>query len=188
METSLFINETWSPIKGYEDAYEVSTFGQIRSISRVDNRNKLYEGKVLKLRREKQGYLRVGLYKNGKSKVFLVHRLVAEAFIPNKSHKKYVNHKDANKENNRVENLEWCTASENTLHAHSLGLMPQDYKHSEMSIIGVSVNNEYESYYFKSVAEASRYGFNATRIYNWLCKKVKTPKDFVWYKADELHK
>ena len=70
----------------------------------------------------KRGYLRLGLRGNGERKWFAVHRLVAQAFLPNPDNKPYVNHIDGDKTNNRVENLEWCSQSENMLHAFRTGL------------------------------------------------------------------
>lgn len=86
-------------IKDYEN-YEVTTTGEVINTK---------TGKVLKGQKDKDGYLKVQLCKNGKVKIFLIHRLVAQAFIPNPDNLPCVNHKDENKTNNTVENLEWCT-------------------------------------------------------------------------------
>ena len=98
--------EEWRDIKGYEGAYQVSSYGRIRSFKN----NKV---KVLKAQYHYKGYLFVTLLKNGTSKKYKVHRLVAQAFIPNPNNYPQVNHKDEVKDNNVVENLEWCTASYN---------------------------------------------------------------------------
>ena len=98
--------EEWRDIKGYEGAYQVSSYGRIRSFKN----NKV---KVLKAQHHYKGYLFVTLLKNGISKKYKVHRLVAQAFIPNPNNYPQVNHKDEVKDNNVVENLEWCTASYN---------------------------------------------------------------------------
>lgn len=89
--------EIWMKINGYSN-YEISTLGRVR--------NK--KGKYLKPEETEKGYLRVDLYKNGKIKHHKVHRLVASAFIPNNKNLPQINHKDENKKNNRVGNLEWC--------------------------------------------------------------------------------
>lgn len=123
--------ELYRPIKGYEGLYEVSNHGNVRSLSRMTKGRwgsmKTSPGRQLKLNKHQLGYLRVDLSKDGKSKHNLAHRLVAEAFIPNPDNKKAVNHIDGDKENNRVENLEWCTYKENTQHALANGLLKWQY-------------------------------------------------------------
>lgn len=105
--------EIWRPIPGF-DNYEASTFGKIRSLKR--------EGAlILKQRFNTSGYLRINLIINKKHTATLVHRLVALAFLPNHDNKPQVNHKDSNRANNKLSNLEWCTPSENIQHAHNNG-------------------------------------------------------------------
>ena len=96
------MKEIWKEIKDYEGLYQVSNLGRVKSST-----------KILKNRLSKRGYYIVTLYKNGKSTTKWVHRLVAEAFIPNPDNLPQVNHKDEDKLNNRVDNLEWCTAKYN---------------------------------------------------------------------------
>jgi hypothetical protein len=96
------MNEEWKPIENYEDLYWVSNFGNVKS----KRKNK-------KLSINLDGYYVVNLSKNGKSKIFNVHRLVAKAFISNPNNLPQVNHKDENKLNNNVDNLEWCDSNYN---------------------------------------------------------------------------
>lgn len=116
--------ETWRDVVGYEGLYQVSDTGRVRSIDRMTtgNRNRLIKGKVLRQWSNGFGYLIVALSKNGADKTLRVHRLVAQAFIDNPSEKPYINHKDGNPKNNRVDNLEWCTQAENVKHAYDTGL------------------------------------------------------------------
>lgn len=122
--------EIWKPIKGYEDAYEVSNLGNVRSIDRYyEQRNKkcekylhIYKGKVLKQFKSNAGYMRVQLSYKYKSSPKTVHKLVAEAFLDNPNNYSCVNHIDGNKENNCVDNLEWCTYSHNNREAIRMGL------------------------------------------------------------------
>lgn len=93
------MQEIWKPIKGYEGLYEVSSLGNVKSLRR---------NVFLKPGRKESGYLIVSLYKHNSGKNFYVHRLVAEAFIPNPDNLPIINHKDEVKTNNCVDNLEWC--------------------------------------------------------------------------------
>ena len=104
------LTEEWRTVGGFEKLYEVSNFGRVRSLPRNTT-----SGKILKLTKCR-GYEYAHLHKNGKSSYPRVHRLVAEAFIPNPGNKPQVNHINGNCYDNRPLNLEWCTCSEN--HAH----------------------------------------------------------------------
>lgn len=118
-------DEIWKPVLGFEGSYEVSNIGGVRSLPRKVNgrwgnlRNT--PGKALKLDTTKNGYRRTQLCAEGKAQAVYVHRLVAEAFLLNDLNKPCVNHIDLDKSNNTVENLEWCTYSENTKHAFDNG-------------------------------------------------------------------
>ena len=107
----------WKDIKGYEGYYQVSNTGFIRSVDRwitYKNGSKHFlKGEPLKGRPDRDGYLIIGLAKEGKQRYIGIHRLVAEAFIPNPNNLPQVNHKDENKTNNSVWNLEWCTSKYN---------------------------------------------------------------------------
>lgn len=120
--------EIWKDVKNYEGKYQVSNKGSVKSLTRqVTNSQgtvQTYPGKLLKpdvLTTTFSNYQRVTLSKSNKTSRHSVHRLVAEAFIPNTDNKPYVNHLDNNAENNAVGNLEWCTHSENMLHAQKQG-------------------------------------------------------------------
>lgn len=123
--------EVWKPIIGYEGCYEVSNFGNVRSLPRTVNatwkngKKGFYQvdGKILtpkECTRNKKGYqtyLQVCLSVNGVHKYAMIHRLVAEAFLPKQKGRDVVNHKDGDKHNNNVSNLEWVTHQENARHS-----------------------------------------------------------------------
>lgn len=111
----------WRPVVGYEGFYEVSDTGRIRAVDRIVN-GRRYQSREVKVQKLRTGYSSVRLYKAGIGKTFTVHRMVAKAFIPNTKNKLCVNHKDGNKNNNVVSNLEWLTHEENNKHAHANGL------------------------------------------------------------------
>lgn len=110
------ICEEWRPVKGWEGYYEVSNTGKVRSLDRQMH-NYIKKGRVLKPHDNGHSYLNVGLHApNKKDKHAYIHILVATAFIPNPDNLREVNHKDFNKQNNCVENLEWVSGRENKLH------------------------------------------------------------------------
>lgn len=114
------MEEIWKDIEGYEGIYMVSNLGRIKSLPRSCPGLNANKEIILKQSEDKNGYLLVGLHKNGKSKTVRVSRIVAKAFIPNPNEYPEVNHKDENHQNNRVDNLEWCTTQYNLTYGHRL--------------------------------------------------------------------
>ena len=105
--------EIWKDIPNYENKYQVSSLGNVKNIK---------HGNLLSERLTDRGYNTAVLYLNSKPKTFKVHRLVALTFIENTENKLFVNHKDGNKLNNKIDNLEWVTHKENIRHAFDIGL------------------------------------------------------------------
>ena len=166
-------NEIWKDIKGYEGLYQVSNLGRVKS----ERKNRL-----LKPRLQKNGYLRVNLYdKNSKRSTKSVHRLVAKAFISNPNNLEFVNHKDENKTNNVVSNLEWCTAKYNSnygtkLERQSKALL-EKYKNDHSFGKHRPVRDLVTGEVFNSVKEAAqRYGISTTHVRYVSQGKIKNTK------------
>lgn len=120
------MKEIWKDVMGYEGFYQISNLGRVKSLQRGhfvnDKRGRFYpriqKEIILRNLTNSVGYVQVNLHKNGKCKIHSNHRLVATHFLPNLENKKQVNHKNGIKSDSRLENLEWCTASENGLHGY----------------------------------------------------------------------
>lgn len=110
-------NEVWKDIPDYEGIYQVSNKGRIKSLARIVGNCKRKD-KIIVPKDNGSGYYKVNLYKNGKHKNHYVHKLVASVFINNENNKPCINHKDYNRKNNNVENLEWVTYKENNNYSY----------------------------------------------------------------------
>lgn len=123
------MNEIWKDIRGFEGIYQVSNKGRVRSLDRIIHQPgkfggdtiHIYPGKLLVLGRNPRGYLHIDLHYKQRIERHSVHRLVALHFLPLVEGKPFINHLDSNPENNTVENLEWCTQSENIQYAYDTG-------------------------------------------------------------------
>ena len=156
-------NETWLPVAGYENLYEVSSLGRVRS---------LVSGRVMRPAKNRYGYLKVNLYKNGKHKTHTVHRLVATAFLENPLNLPQVNHKNERKDDNRVENLEWCDARYNCTYGSLADRVREVYQYD---LDGAPVAC------YPSVMEAERQtGVNSGAITLCANRKRKTQGGYQW--------
>lgn len=195
------MEEIWKDIVGYEGLYQVSNLGRVKSLDHFRNtglnRGYLQKGKILKPSMDMyRNYLRVQLSKKGKVVSIRIHRLVAQAFIPNPKNKPQVNHIDGNKLNNCVDNLEWVTIRENIQHAYDTGLAmvseETKKKISETSlnrncieIIQYDKNGKFITKW-KSAHEIQReLGLNNANIIQ-VCKGTrKTAGGYIWRYANE---
>ena len=163
--------EIWKPIAGYEGLYEVSNLGRVKSLERYEIARKgvvrKRKGRILKSASDKDGYLKVTLSKEHKLKTIGVHRLVAEAFIPNPENKNTVNHKDENKNNNVVENLEWSTNGENNNHGSRNKKISEAMMNNQKisrPVVAISKKTHQKTIY-PSISEATRQtGLQHSRI------------------------
>lgn len=124
------MKEEWRPVVGYEGIYEVSNTGKVRSCDRIDASGFHRKGRMMKLNFGINGYVRANIWspKEKRQRTLEVHRLVAEAFIPNPNKLPQVNHIDENKANNNVGNLEWVTMKQNNMHGTRLARQGITYK------------------------------------------------------------
>lgn len=142
--------EIWKDIKNYEGLYQVSNFGRVRSVYHEDSRGHHVKGRMLTGVLSGQGYFRVNLYRDGNMEHKLNHRLVASAFIPNPNEYPQINHRDENKENNRADNLEWCSA----LYNNTYGTRTERAEKSKERPIYV-VSSSGHHYFFESARKAA---------------------------------
>lgn len=150
------MEEIWIDIEGFEGLYQVSNLGRVRSLDRLDGANRRLTGKILKGGKHNGGYLRVTLCKNSVVYAKSIHRLVAEAFIPNPENKPQVNHIDEDKTNNTVSNLEWMTSKENINHGtHNERVSKAIIKLRSIPIIATNIKTG-ESTEFYSGKECAR--------------------------------
>ena len=153
-------SEVWKDVAGYEGLYQVSNKGNVYSVERINSQRRKWGGYTLKLSIDKIGYPRVNLYKDGRNKNVTVHRLVANAFLPNPNNYPEINHQDEDKTNNNVENLEWCTRKYNINH----GTRTKRMANTNNNPVKCVHEETGEEIYLKSMAEGALYGFNPKRI------------------------
>ncbi len=163
--------ETWMDIQGYKGLYTVSSLGRIRSLGRTITRKNgspmTFPVKILRQRPTPQGYQIVHLYKSGTRRAHSVHRLVAILFVSNWDQKEQVNHIDGDKLNNRAENLEWVTSSENQKHAFDSGLLKNPIMKGEVnprSKLTADGIRQIRSSGARSTTLASHYGVSISTI------------------------
>ena len=177
--------EIWKDIDGYEGLYQVSNLGRIKSLPKFHKTNTtgyMQEEKILKPQKDIHGYLKVGLYKNGKCKIFNIHNLVANAFIENPNNYKYVNHKDENKTNNRVENLEFCSFYYNLMYGTRLQRIA---KKNNKPILQFDLEGNFIKEY-ESITQASKELNNSLNNISQCCLgRSRTSKGYIFRFKDD---
>ena len=187
-----FNNEIWKTIEDYED-YEVSNYGRVKSL----NYRKSKQEQILKQGTNKYGYQVVALYKDGKQKMFLVHRLVAMSFISNPNNYEQVNHKDEVKTNNNVDNLEWCNCKYNInygswIEKHSklfsgennpmYGKFGKEH-HSSKQIIQLTLSGEVVRNWDSAIDIKHELGFDNSNISKCCKGRYKSSYGYKWQYA-----
>lgn len=146
------MNEIFKDINGFEGKYQISNMGNVKSLDRLDSKGRIVHGRILIHKKDGGGYHAVCLCKDGKRYYPKIHRLVCETFLPNPENKPTVNHKDENKDNNRLDNLEWATYMEN---AHYGTRMERCYSNRDYKAIGKRISQSLRLKY--SVKEAMKH-------------------------------
>ena len=187
------MTEIWKDIKDYENLYQISNLGRVKSLERkVKNKNgyKVIKEKILKNYIHNTGYYAVNLRKQCKIDIRLIHRLVAEYFIDNPKMYPIVNHKDGNKLNNNIKNLEWCTYKHNINEAYRLGLNKythnQNFKNKSKKVLQYDRENNFIKEY-NSLREASKITgvcYNSISL-NCLGKQ-NYAGDYIWRFKEEI--
>jgi hypothetical protein len=185
------MKEQWKDIKGYESHYQVSNLGNVKSVCRLI-KNSRYGNGVIKERYLKpaincHGYVFVSLCLNGVSKSFRIHRLVAVAFIENSENKEQVNHINGIKSDNRLDNLEWSTRSENVLHsyqklnriAYQTGRFGKNSP-SAVRVVQYDLNGNLVNKFDSQIEAAIATGIGKHNINKCFKNKSKTAGGFMW--------
>lgn len=182
------MSEIWKDIVGFEGLYQVSREGKIRSLDRrvqcVDS-VRCYKGRLMKQHKKKNGYLQVCLRRQKIGKQYLVHRLVATAFLPNPDGLPVVNHKDENKENNSVENLEWCTQSYNNAYGDGHKMRCTNARDGAIAktakpVLQYSLDGVFIAEYFSAMEAGRKTGFRQGGISSCCNGSQKTAYGFKW--------
>ena len=177
------MEEIWKDIKGYEGLYQISNMGRVKRLAGKGCKQE----RILKAKKDNSGYLLVHLYKDGKSKYYLVHRLVAQAFLENQDNLPEVNHKDEDKQNNCMENLEYCSRSYNmTYNGRAKKVAEKNINNSRKSKPVIGINKVSGLILeFSSINEASRQTSISLGGICECCKgKRKSIKGYYWLYAD----
>ena len=170
------MTEEWKPVVGFEGRYEVSNLGRVRSFERtvIDKRGRrrVFPGVIIMPYLRDNGRLIIGLWKNGSKKNYFLHRIVAMAFLPNPDNLPCINHKDENPQNNRVENLEWCTVAYNLNYGTRIERLRINNR--TVAVIGTDKNGN--EHYFSSRNEAARITGVCRTSISQLCKGTGVSK------------
>ena len=182
--------EVWKDIPNYEGLYQISNLGNVKSLC-FGARN-IRKSNIVKLLHQSPnnlGYHKVQLYKDGKSKMFYVHRLVALSFIPNPDNKPQINHKDGNKDNNTVDNLEWATSKENLNHAITSGLRTSTprlgIKAKPRKINQYDKRGNYVATHYGIAETAQLFNVSYKSLQSCLSGHHKSSGGYVWRYADD---
>ena len=173
--------EIWTPIINYEGRYEISSYGRVKRVEYCEVQKngikRIRKEKILCIKKGKKGYCSIGLSKQCEHKFFLVHRLVAIAFLPNPQNLPCINHKDCNPVNNNVDNLEWCSYQYNSTYSDRI---EKAVNSKCRKVCQYSKDGEYIATYRSAHYAAKQIGVAHQGVCLALKGKYKTYGGFIW--------
>lgn len=173
------MEELWKDIEGFEGLYQISTNGRVRGFVRV-------KGKILSPHKNEDGYLQIRLHKDGKKYSKYVHRLVAMAFIPNPKNLPEVNHKDENKRNNSVNNLEWCTHEYNITYGTCQKRSSDSYAARTIPILMFDLEGHLLARFDNFRQIEQELGFDHSTISSCCNGRYKTSHGYIWLHETDM--
>ena len=181
------MQEVWKDIKGYEGLYQISNFGNVKSLCRIVKRGTNYKPVCERLLKSSlnKGYAYVILSKSGKTKTAWVHRLVAETFIPNPNNLPCINHKDENSSNNNVNNLEWCSYSYNNSYND---VRVRSAITKRKAILQFDKNGNFIKEWSHAREASEALGLNKRAIYECCKGRSKTSGGYIWKRVEDIQK
>lgn len=185
--------EEWRDIPGYEGLYQVSSLGRVKSLAKPmfygttpnvrNHESAMRIERIMTPRVKRNGYAQIGLYQDGKAKSYTIHRLVAIVFIPNPNGFPYVNHKDEDRLNNSVDNLEWCTPSYNIHYGTAIKkLSDAKRNHPAMSkpVLQFNLDGTFVAEYPSANEAARMTGIKQGNISSCCNRTTKSTNGFIW--------
>lgn len=195
MDVTPLKGEIWKDIPNYEELYQVSNIGRVKSLCKSNVQKnrwnlpvKIFRSeRILKPRKSRAGYIRVTLTKHGQHKSYFVHRLVGYSFIENPKNLPFINHKDEDKTNNQVENLEWCTAKYNSNYGTSIERTAQKNRENGDVVFQYGKDGTFIGSY-KNAQEAKRILLLKSEHINECCKNFKSSNGYLWRREKDGYK
>lgn len=195
------MEEIWKDIAGYEGYYQISNRGRVKSLTRktkYQNTTRKLKEKIKSAFISTTGYERVELSRDNSNKKYNVHRLVATAFIPKIEGKEFVNHINGIKTDNRVENLEWCSCSENELHAYRIGLAKNSEKQRKAvskyakenrvkPIIQLGIDGSFIKEWKSAIEASEKLKIGNKTISNCVTGRSKTAGGYKWVTKEQFN-
>ena len=183
------MQEIWKDIKDYEGLYQVSNLGRVKRITFINNKTVKTTNRILSNgKSDKNQYIQLKLSKDGSKKDIYLHRLVAQAFIPNPNNYSEINHIDGNKRNNCIANLEWCSHKTNIQHAHNTGLIKLKYgkdNSASKKVIQYDLFMNEIGIYESTLDVERKLGYSHSGIADCCRGRTKTSHGYVWKYKEE---